>query len=91
VSGEISSSGAPIPVMMSLSPDHLDGLANDGVTTLTYAFNGVPSRVYAMAGMGSSELQIGINALYRDNTVERMFIPPGGRLTVMFVAMDDLE
>lgn len=91
VSGEISSSGAPIPVMMSLSPDHLDGLANDGVTTLTYAFNGVPSRVYAMAGMGSSELQIGINALYRDNGVQRMQIPPGGRLTVMFVAMDQFE
>ena len=91
VSGEISTSGEPVPVMMTLSPDHLDGLANDGITYLSYGYNGRPGRVYEMAGMGSGELQVGINAVYRDNSTVRMKIPPGGRLTVLFVAMEQFE
>lgn len=91
VSGEISTSGEPVPVMMTLSPDHLDGLANDGITYLSYGYNGRPGRVYEMAGMGSGELQVGINAVYRDDSAVRMKIPPGGRLTVLFVAMEQFE
>ena len=91
VSGEISASGTPVPVMMSLQPAHFDGFKADTINYQLYNFNGIPSRVYSMGGLGSGALELAINALYRDGSIRRLKIPPGGRLTIMFVAMNSFE
>lgn len=91
IDGEISAGGDPTPVAMSLNPSYDDGTANDSVDYQLYEFNGVPSRVYSMAGVGSSELTLGVDALYRNGKRRRMTIPPGGRVLVTFVAMTQFE
>tara|TARA_R110002074_G_scaffold334586_2_gene504991 strand:+ start:1922 stop:5626 length:3705 start_codon:yes stop_codon:yes gene_type:complete len=91
VSGEISASGAPVPVMMSLQPAHFDGFKADTINYQVYNFNGIPSRVYSMGGLGSGALELAINVMYRDGTIKRLKIPPGGRLNIMFVAMNSFE